>query len=59
LGGSESRPEKEPPFHGVYFIKSGKLRLLDKDPNGIPPNGIAFSPDEKILRVKNRRCWSI
>ena len=25
--------------------------LLDKDPQGAAPNGIAFSPDEKILYV--------
>jgi len=29
------------------------LQLLDKDPGNFPPNGLAFSPDEKILYVNN------
>jgi gluconolactonase len=49
----EEDPARELPFHGVYFIQSGKLQLLDKDPGDFPPNGIAFSPDEKILYVIN------
>jgi len=41
-------PGKELPFQGVYKLsKDGKLTLLDKDLKA--PNGIAFSPDEKIL----------
>jgi gluconolactonase len=53
LQGREDSPDKELPFHGVYLIKKGKLQLLDKDPGAIPPNGIALSPDEKILYVTN------
>jgi len=53
LPGREDSPEKELLFHGVYMLKGGKLRLLDKDPDGIPPNGIAFSPTEKTLYVNN------
>ena len=53
LPGREDSPEKELPFHGVYMLKGAKLQLLDKDPDGIPPNGIAFSPNEKILYVNN------
>ncbi len=53
LPGREESPQKELPFHGVYLIKAGKLQLLDQDPDGIPPNGIALSPDEKILYVTN------
>ena len=53
LPGREDSPEKELPFHGVYVLKDGKLQLLDKDPDGIPPNGIALSPNEKILYVNN------
>ena len=34
-------------------MKNGKLQLLDKDPDGIAPNGIAHSPDEKMLYVSN------
>jgi len=53
LRGREDSPEKELPFHGVFFVKDGKVQLLDKDPEGGPPNGLAFSPDEKILYVNN------
>jgi len=49
----EDDPAKELPFHGVYFVKDANLQLLDKDPGGFPPNGLAFSPDEKILYVNN------
>jgi gluconolactonase len=49
----EDDPTKELPFHGVYFIRNGSLQLLDKDPGNFPPNGLAFSPDEKILYVNN------
>jgi gluconolactonase len=44
---------RELSFHGVYSIRNGKLQLLDKDPGDFPPNGLAFSPDEKILYVNN------
>jgi gluconolactonase len=49
----EDDPAKELPFHGVYLLKDGNLQLLDKDPGGFPPNGLAFSPGEKILYVNN------
>jgi gluconolactonase len=40
--------QKELPFQGVYRLsKDGKLTVLDKDVKA--PNGIAFSPDQKIL----------
>jgi gluconolactonase len=59
MRGRDESPARELPFHGVYLIKDppaapgagGALRLLDKDPQGAAPNGIAFSPDEKILYV--------
>jgi len=59
LRGRDESPARELPFHGVYLLKdpsttlgaSGALRLLDKDPQGVAPNGIAFSPDERILYV--------
>ena len=51
MRGRDESPVRELPFHGVYLIKQGDLRLLDKDPQGVAPNGIAFSPDEKILYV--------
>jgi len=53
LEGREESPLKELSFHGVYMIRKGALMLLDKDPGNIPPNGIALSPDEKILYVTN------
>jgi len=59
MRGREESLARELPFHGVYLIKDpstalgagGTLRLLDKDPQGSAPNGIAFSPDEKTLYV--------
>jgi len=44
-------PKKELPFAGVYRWANGKLQLLNKDFGA--PNGIAFSPDEKILYVND------
>ena len=51
MRGRDESPARELAFHGVYLLKAGALRLLDKDPQGVAPNGIAFSPDEKILYV--------
>ena len=46
-------PAKELDFNAVYMWKDGKLSLLIKDiPN---TNGLAFSPDEKILYVNGSR----
>lgn len=39
---------------GVYRIKDGKLELLVRDLEA--PNGIAFSPDEKVLYVNDIRA---
>jgi gluconolactonase len=44
-------PKKELPFNGVYLLKDGKLQLLAKDLAN--PNGIALSPDERILYVNS------
>ncbi len=45
-------PGKELDFQGVYRLSAkGELTLLTKDMSR--PNGIAFSPDEKILYVAN------
>jgi gluconolactonase len=50
LEGINNSPLKEIPFNGVYRIGTdGKVTLLTK--NLTFPNGIAFSPDEKILYV--------
>jgi len=53
LAKREDDPAKELPFHGLYFIRNGSLQILDKDPGDFPPNGLAFSPDEKILYVND------
>lgn len=52
-------PGKELPFSGIYRLSKGKLELLYKDLKR--PNGIAFSPDEKVLYISNsdpeRKIW--
>lgn len=55
LRGRDDSPARELPFHGVYLWKNGALALLDKDPNGQAPNGIALSPDERFLYVNGGR----
>lgn len=42
---------KELPYSGVFALRGGRLRLLTKELSG--PNGIALSPDERILYVGN------
>jgi gluconolactonase len=50
LEGGNKSPMKELGWNGVYRVEpSGKVTLLVKDLTF--PNGIAFSPDEKILYV--------
>lgn len=50
LAGLNKNPKKELAFNGVYRLsKEGELTLLTKELTF--PNGIAFSPDEKILYV--------
>jgi gluconolactonase len=52
-GGADS-PARELPYNGFFLIKDGKVTLLggdDKDHPGDAPNGIALSPDEKVLYV--------
>jgi gluconolactonase len=50
LEGNLKSPLKEIPFQGVYkYSADGKLSLFSKEIKF--PNGIAFSPDEKILYV--------
>ncbi len=44
-------PRRELGHFGVYCLQGGTLRLASTDLRG--PNGIAFSPDEKILYVAN------
>jgi gluconolactonase len=42
---------KELPYSGVFRLADGKLTLVARDLRG--PNGIALSPDERILYVAN------
>jgi gluconolactonase len=51
----EKSPARELPFHGVYLVKDGRVVLLEKDPQGGMPNGIALSPDERHLYVGSAR----
>jgi gluconolactonase len=44
-------PRKETPFSGVYRRAENGVQLLTTDLTG--PNGLAFSPDEKVLYVGN------
>jgi gluconolactonase len=52
-------PAKELPYNGVFRFANGKLDLVISDMTR--PNGLAFSPDEKILYVANsdetHRIW--
>lgn len=50
LEGIDRSPLKELPFNGVYRLGTdGRVTLLTKELTF--PNGIAFSPDEKVLYV--------
>jgi gluconolactonase len=44
-------PKKEQPFNGVYRYSKGKVQPVIRDLTR--PNGIAFSPDGKILYIAN------
>jgi len=52
-------PQKELKFNGVFRLAHGKLQIVIEDLTR--PNGIAFSPDEKILYIANsdpkRKVW--
>jgi gluconolactonase len=51
LVGFDASPDKEIPYNGVYRWKGGQLTAVIVDlPN---PNGIAFSPDGRLLYVSN------
>jgi gluconolactonase len=59
LPGGDNDPAKEIPHNGVYRLANGRLELIVKDMTR--PNGLAFSPDEKVLYVANsdekRKVW--
>lgn len=44
-------PKKELPFSGVFRARDGQVALVTAELSG--PNGLAFSPDERILYVGN------
>jgi gluconolactonase len=48
---ADDDPAKELKFNGVYRLVNGKVQALVKDLNR--PNGLAFSPDFKVLYVNN------
>jgi gluconolactonase len=52
-------PQKELKFNGVFRLADGKLQAVIRDLTR--PNGIAFSPDHKILYIANsdekRKVW--
>jgi gluconolactonase len=59
LVGGDEDPKKELPYNGVFRYANGKVQLLTKELTR--PNGIALSPDEKVLYVANsdekRKIW--
>jgi gluconolactonase len=44
-------PKRELPFAGVFAVRAGQVTLVTADLTG--PNGLAFSPDERVLYVGN------
>jgi gluconolactonase len=59
LAKANDDPAKEEPYNAVYRFKDGKAVTIIKDV--ILPNGIAFSPDFKVLYISNsdqkQRLW--
>jgi gluconolactonase len=51
LRGRNNDPKKELPYNGVFLLKSGTVHLLASDLGN--PNGVALSPDEKVLYVNS------
>lgn len=51
LVGEDESPLKELSFNGVFRLAGGSLQLLDSTMRR--PNGLAFSPDERVLYVAN------
>jgi gluconolactonase len=51
LRGREKSPLREIPYTGLYLLKDGQIRLLDKETDDGQANGVALSPDEKHLYV--------
>lgn len=59
LVGQDNDPAKELDYNGVFRLADGKLQLVYRDLTR--PNGLAFTPDEKVLYVGNsdpaRKIW--
>jgi gluconolactonase len=58
LPGMFDDPDKELPFSGVFMARNGWVELITDELDG--PNGLAFSPDERLLYVGNwddERKW--
>lgn len=59
LAKQDEDPAKEIPFNGVFRLKNGKVDAIVKELTR--PNGIAFSPDQKVLYIANsdekRKVW--
>jgi gluconolactonase len=51
LAKQDEDPAKEITFNGVYRLKDGKVDVIVKDLTR--PNGIAFSPDQKVFYIAN------
>jgi len=51
LGKQDDDPAKEIAFNGVYRFANGRVQAVVRDLNR--PNGLAFSPDFKVLYVNN------
>ena len=51
LAKQDDDPAKELTFNGVYRFANGRLQALVRDLNR--PNGLAFSPDFRVLYVNN------
>jgi len=55
----DADPAKELKVNGLYRLANGKLQLISGDLTR--PNGLAFSPDEKVLWVDNsdekKKIW--
>ena len=51
LAKQDEDPAKEIAFNGVYRFANGRVQALVRDLNR--PNGLAFSPDFKVLYVNN------
>jgi gluconolactonase len=51
LAKQDDDPAKELRFNGVYRFANGRVQALVRDLNR--PNGLAFSPDFKVLYVNN------